>query len=272
MNTASLEKKLIAALSNDVESSTVAALLEEANAAIAETEAKVNRVAMDPISCPDPNKARGMLEAADLDLKRLRSLLPKLEERFIQLQNDEEMAHWSAAYAATKIKRDNASERLKRIQILFAEIINLFQEAEAVDREVSVVNGSAPPGEFRRLHGVELTARGLQSFSREQPPLASNLRLPDYNRSDRLAFPSPTIPAAVLIAAPPTYTHWTPTVSAPSTSMPTPSHFGTGEWWRDNEQIKNASRAESERIRTYYDDQARAREKREKEEELRRRA
>ena len=40
MNTASLEKKLIAALSNDVESSTVAALLEEANAAIAETEAK----------------------------------------------------------------------------------------------------------------------------------------------------------------------------------------------------------------------------------------
>ena len=190
-----------------------------------------------------------MLEAADLDLKRLRSLLPKLEERFIQLQNDEEMAHWSAAYPATKIKRDNASERLKRIQILFAEIINLFQEAEAVDREVSVVIGSAP-GEFRRLHGVELTARGLQSFSREQPSLASNLRLPDYNRSDRLAFPSPTIPAAVLIAAPPTYTHWTPTVSAPSTSMPTPSHFGTGEWWRDNEQIKNASRAKS---RTHQD-------------------
>ena len=220
---------------------------------------------------PGPKQARGMLEAADLDLKRLRSLLPKLEERFIQLQNDEEMAHWSAAYAATKIKRDNASERLKHIQILFAEIINLSKRLKPSTERYRSLTARLLRG---NSEGCMVSNSRLVAFKffPEQPPPASNLRLPDYNRSDRLAFPSPTIPAAVLIAAPPTYTHWTPTVSAPSTSMPTPSHFGTGEWWRDNEQIKNASRAESERIRTYYDDQARAREKREKEEELRRRA
>ena len=168
-------------------------------------------------------------------------------------------------YEAMRIKRDEAAKRFERVQTLFAELIDLFDEAKAVDREVSVVNGSAPPGEFRRLHGVELTARNLPAFSREQPPLASKLQLPDYDRSDRFEFPPPTVPAAVLIAAPPTYTHRT--IPTPSAPPPPPSHFGTGDWWRDNEQIKNASRAESERIRTYYDGQARAREKREKEEE-----
>src|SRR5208337_5121880 len=103
-NVPSLEKRLVEALSDDIKSKTVAALLQETNTVIAETAAEVNRIAMDPIACPDANKARAMLEVADLDRKRLRSLLPKLEERFIQLQTDEQATRWSADYEAVKAK------------------------------------------------------------------------------------------------------------------------------------------------------------------------
>jgi hypothetical protein len=69
-----------------------------------------------------------------------------------QLQNDEQAARWSYDYEATKIKLDEAAKRFERLQTLFTELIDLFREAEAVDRQVSVINGSAPSGEFRRLH------------------------------------------------------------------------------------------------------------------------
>ena len=69
-----------------------------------------------------------------------------------QLQNDEQAARWSCDYEATMIKLDEAAKRFERVQTLFTELIDLFREAEAVDQQVSVINGSAPSGEFRRLH------------------------------------------------------------------------------------------------------------------------
>ena len=260
MNTASLERKLVAALSDDIQSSVVAALLEEAKTGIAQATKQASEQAFDPLVTSDSSKARAMISDAEFHRERLCALLPRLEARYVRLQNDEEAAGWSADYEAMRIKRDEAAKRFERVQTLIAELIDLFDEAKAVDREVSVVNGSAPPGEFRRLHGVELTARNLPAFSREQPPLASSLRLPDYNRSDRLAFPPPTIPASVLIAAQPNYTHGTPTVSAPPAPAPALVHSHTGDWWRDNETLK---REEQARVAKYYDDMARAREERE---------
>jgi hypothetical protein len=45
-----------------------------------------------------------------------------------------------------------------------ARLVDLFESAKAVDEKVSRINRSGPPGEHRRLLGVELTARGLESF------------------------------------------------------------------------------------------------------------
>jgi hypothetical protein len=61
-----------------------------------------------------------------------------------QLQNDEQAARWSCDYKATKIKLDEAAKRFERVQTLFTELIDLFREAEAVDQQVSGINGSAP--------------------------------------------------------------------------------------------------------------------------------
>jgi hypothetical protein len=59
------------------------------------------------------------------------------------------------------------------------------------NEEVSRINGSAPPGERRRLLGVELTARGLESFSTTDPPIAKGVQLPDWAQSARMVWPRP---------------------------------------------------------------------------------
>ena len=63
--------------------------------------------------------------------------------------------------------------------------------AASTPMPVSRINGSAPPGEHRRLLGVELTARGLESFSTADPPIAKAVQLPDWAHSARMAWPPP---------------------------------------------------------------------------------
>ena len=43
----------------------------------------------------------------------------------------------------------------------------------------------------RRLRGVELTARGLESFSTADPPIAKRVQLPDWAHSARMVWPPP---------------------------------------------------------------------------------
>jgi hypothetical protein len=52
-----------------------------------------------------------------------------------------------------------------------ARLVDLFESAKAVDEAVSRINGSAPPGEHRRLLRVELTARSLEGFSTADRPI-----------------------------------------------------------------------------------------------------
>lgn len=63
------------------------------------------------------------------------------------------------------------------------------------------VNGTARAGEHRRLLGVELTARNLESFSRSNPSIIDAVRLPTFEQSDRMAWPLPQIPLAAILAA-----------------------------------------------------------------------
>src|ERR1700751_2129052 len=53
-----------------------------------------------------------------------------------------------------------AFSTLLRVPEIIHELIQLFREDEAIKAECSRVNGSAPPGEDRRLVGPELHARG----------------------------------------------------------------------------------------------------------------
>jgi hypothetical protein len=69
-----------------------------------------------------------------------------------------------------------------------------------VDQECSCVNSQAAAGEHRRLRGVELTARCLESFNISNPSIMVNARLPNWEHSDHMAWPPPKTPLAALVA------------------------------------------------------------------------
>jgi hypothetical protein len=70
-----------------------------------------------------------------------------------------------------------------------AQLVDLFERTEAVDKEVSRINGSAPSCEQRRLRQVELVARGLDNFTRADPPITKAVQLADWTHSERLIWP-----------------------------------------------------------------------------------
>jgi hypothetical protein len=47
---------------------------------------------------------------------------------------------------------------------------------------------------------VELTARNLESFSRSEPSVVDEVKLPDWSQSNRMIWPLPKIPLSVLVA------------------------------------------------------------------------
>jgi hypothetical protein len=117
----------------------------------------------------------------------LRTLLPRLQEA----QAAEYAARWESEYERVKAKRDELARKYAEYPKLVAQLVDIFRGAEEVDKEVSRVNGSAPPGEHPCLLGVELTARGLEGFSAADPPIAKAVHLPDWAHSARMAWPLP---------------------------------------------------------------------------------
>src|SRR5262245_8430627 len=111
---------------------------------------------------------------------------------------------WSPAYLECSRNRMSLDEWVAiGAQTHFAgsQLCDLFARMKAVDEGCSRVNGQAAGGERRRLRGVELTARGLENFSISDPSIMETVRLPNWTRSDHMAWPPPQIPLAVRVAA-----------------------------------------------------------------------
>jgi hypothetical protein len=145
---------------------------------------------LDP-TVADAHKAHVALETATFRRDRLQTELLALAQRLHEVQAAECAARWESDYKRAEAKRDEWARKYTEYPELVARPVDLFESAKAVDEEVSRINGSAPPGEHRRLLGVELTARGLGSFSVADPPIAKSVRLPDWARSARIAWPPP---------------------------------------------------------------------------------
>ncbi len=129
---------------------------------------------------------------------------------------------------------------------LAAQFVDLFERIEAVDKKISRINGSAPSGEHRRLHQVELIARGLDNFNRSNPSITKAVPLPDWTNGEKMIWPPPQPSLAVQVAS----------------SMTFGQHPGD-HWWQQREERAQAMRAEQERVAAYYEEMARQREERE---------
>jgi signal transduction histidine kinase len=95
-----------------------------------------------------------------------------------------------------------------------------------------------------------MVARGLESFGRDNPSLATELRLPSWDQPTKLAWPPPKPSEAAAFAA----------------SMAVPMHRGA-DWWRDGAARAAEQAAEAKRVSDHYAEQARLRDEHEAAEE-----
>ena len=84
---------------------------------------------------------------------------------------DQVLYHRGAANYANKVEAEFVAEGVRKLQharALMAELQDIFLFAQAANKEVDRINGSAPASEHRRLRHVEETARGLDVIPRDQ--------------------------------------------------------------------------------------------------------
>jgi hypothetical protein len=196
-----LEARIASALRDDATAADLGALIGEVEmaAAAAATAATEERERALDITT-DPATAHERVLVAELSRDRLKAVLPRLQRQLGEAQNREYAQRWQAAYRQAEALRDAAAQRFARYPELVHEMIEIILEAQAVDAEVSRVNGAALPGEYRRLQSVELEARGLKNFSISNPSVVDMVRLPDWEHSERMLWPPhrPIDPAMVV--------------------------------------------------------------------------
>jgi hypothetical protein len=225
-----LEENLVDALTDHtIKSYALADLLDETEKAIitADNDAKIARaVALDPIQSPDAEAARVTMEAARFRADRLRSLLPRLQERVTQVGNHEEIMAWHERFDPLALKVEAAAAKLASVYAkVTAELVPLLAEIEKLDGEVTRVLASKPHHASGYLRSVELTARGLKDFSVYAHQIMK-MEFPDLNDQNKLLWP----PNRQL-----DYSHTVPVFKHPG-----------AEWWRTQEQDHAAKAAEAE--------------------------
>jgi hypothetical protein len=189
-----LEQRIVAALANgSASSAALMELIDEVSTAAeaAEQAAAAERErALDVVASPDVGEAHAALVAAELGRDRLQTVLPKLRMRLTEALAAEHHARWHADFQRVERLRDQAAEKFARqCPELLAGLVGLFRETAEIDGECSRVNAAAPANEPRRLVGVELHARGMDTFTASQPSVSATVRLPDYAHSDTMAWP-----------------------------------------------------------------------------------
>jgi predicted transcriptional regulator len=207
-----LEQEIVAALADaDVTSNNLSALIERTEAAIPETDqaAETARsMALDPALSPDPKAARAAMEDAAFTRDRLKTLLPRLQARYQEVQAQEYLTQWRSDYEKLKVKRDGLAEELRTIYPEFeTKIANLFTRIVANDAELSGLHQARPGGVALHLLGAELVARDLERFKATEPSITQELKLPTFAPGQRLAWPPPQPALAVMVAQSMVRTH-----------------------------------------------------------------
>ena len=233
--TPTLEQKIVKAFTDEtIASNDLANLLAETETAIAvaDNDATVaEATALDPLQSPDPVKARAVMEDARFKADRLRSLLPRLQSRYEEMNKREVEAAWIVQYDALKPQRDALAEEVKTVySAAVAKLVPVLSRIEHINAEVSRLHQSKPPRAYKDDDGRWLN---------EIPPLKL-LALPNPDRPTELSWPPP---------ANINYANITPILGNPG-----------GDWWQ-------ATQAENARGR--IEDEARAEALREEEARVR---
>ena len=127
-----------------------------------------------------PNEARQRMDDASFTAGRLRTRLPKLQQRYLEVDEREQVARWEANAARVERLRDAAASKFLKTRDLIDELAAIFAEVADVEKEVNQINTSSPSG-GRHLHAAELVARNLASFSQSDPSIIATTTLRGWN-------------------------------------------------------------------------------------------
>jgi hypothetical protein len=236
-----LDQRIATALGADGKVDDLQALTAEVEDGIREG-AKIVEVerekSLDPTT-QDAEAAAQRSAAADLRCRRYAAALLRLREKLNQARADEVGAAWHADYKQVAAERDAMEERFKRYFSLVEEMITLFVEVAAVNREISCVNSEAPDGVHDRLKTLSAEAS-----------ISKNCVLPDWK-------------AAALWPPP------QPTLAQSYAAMTMPQHDPTysADWARAREARAEQLRAEQQRRADYYANLTKQQEERQNREE-----
>jgi hypothetical protein len=192
---ATLERRITAALADEIASADLAMLISETEVAISDAEATADlerSKALDPALSPDATAAREAMQAAEFARDRLHTVLPRLKDRHKQIAAQEDRTEWRAHYETLKVERDALAAELRELYPEFeTKIIDLLARIAENDEKLSRLHRARPPGVALHLRGAELEARSLGGFTRSDPSISTTLKLPTFGPGERLAWPPP---------------------------------------------------------------------------------
>lgn len=186
--TNSLEQRACSALTDTVTAAMLYALINDVTHGIDQNDqqaAAEKDKAMDPTQSPDPHEARQAAENAEFAANRLRTILPRLEQRYADVQQAEQTQAWRDRAAQLEAARDALSTELLEYQKHAQWIADTLARADALDSEIKRHNATSPSGE-RHIYSVELHARRMTAFSRDTPSITANVQLPSWDSSAML--------------------------------------------------------------------------------------
>jgi hypothetical protein len=178
----------------------IAGLLTELEQAIvtAEEAAKAaHEASLDPAKTPDPVAARHASENAAFRANRLKTLLPRLQQRYTAAVTREEAAAGRQKAAPILAQRDQiAAEFVQIYGECAAAIAELFQRAAANNTELNRLCQSLPANLGLDLREAELVGRNLGQFTRDRPSVISGCVLMNYD--GRTLWPERRLPDPVM--------------------------------------------------------------------------
>jgi hypothetical protein len=145
-----LEKRAVAALTEDTNSAAMAALITELTPAIIEARqasAVEEERALDPRKSPDLKAAREQRDDALLLVGRLETLQSQLQRRHSAARAQEEVATYEAKRDELQAESDGIEQALRETYCDAAQrIFDVFERAKAFQARASRVLGYPPPG------------------------------------------------------------------------------------------------------------------------------
>jgi hypothetical protein len=193
-----LHERIAAAFGGAATIDQVKDLLAELTAAIAAADqaaALAKARALDPVTM-DIVTARRAQDDAAFTAERLRTALPKLQERLRELQAAAEDARRRVAFEQARQTRDALAVELAEVYPVLADrLVALLSRLARSDAAIETANANRPRGEAPLLP-AELRARGLDNFARplgpDIPRLTHATRLVSFEIADGLyAWPPP---------------------------------------------------------------------------------